>query len=86
MSGAFEQFDRFDFNVYEKSNFGKNTLLPSGTKQYSRIFSVRYDFTSFAYIEGAYHKIRNPIQWVSDIWDEKGDKRYKLTLGIRCPL
>lgn len=86
ISGAFEQFDRFDFNVYEKSNFSQNTLLRPGAKQYSRILNVRYNLTSFAYMEGAYHSIRNPIQWVSDIWDTKGDKRFKLTLGIRCPL
>ena len=82
VSGAYESFDRFDFLVYEKSLWGQNPLLPPDAKQKSVILNIRYAINSFAHLEGAYHIVKNPAPFVSDILDHKGDTRYKITLNI----
>ena len=78
-SYTYEEFDRFDFNVYEKYNYSRSFDLLA-LKQESHIFGIRYHINKNLGFEGSYHKIDNPLQWVSDILDNRSDNRYKLAL------
>lgn len=79
---AFESMQRFDYNVYERSNWGATCVLPENSRQQSYILQATYAVNAFATLTFAYHIVRNPVPFVSDILDSRGDNRYKLTLGV----
>ncbi|TGW15328.1 hypothetical protein EIL50_02205 [bacterium NHP-B] len=80
---AYEMFDRFDYLVYEKSGFGQSMLLAPGTKQKSTIVNITYAINDVVSLCGAYHVIKNPVPFVSDVLDTKGDNRYKITIAVK---
>ena len=78
LGAAYERFSRFDYNIFAHNNFQQDTALEN-KKQHSYIFQVKYFPKPFFALGFAYHAIKNPCKYQSNILDKKKDNRFKVT-------
>ena len=83
IGAAYEIFDRFDYNLYEKANYVYSSSPYAKAKQFSRIYSLKYKFNSAVSIVAAYHNLSNPALNHSDILDTFKTGRTKLTMNVQ---
>ena len=81
LGAAYENFDRFDYNIFEYFSFSDRKDLKN-LKQKSKIFNIKYKINEIISVGAAYHIIDNPLLYVSNILDSKKTNRVKFSLYV----
>lgn len=88
-SYTYENFDRFDYNVFAKwvnnpALFSQTSLLQlENLRQSSNIFNLKWQFNSVISVLLNYQTIQNPLEWVSSISDRFPTYRAGIEVDVK---
>jgi hypothetical protein len=72
---VYEKIDRYDYRAFKKG-------AEMGAKQESFIGIISYQLNKNISFEFAYHHLKNPLSWVSDVLPSRGNDRYRLNFKV----
>lgn len=77
-----EQFRRMDFGVYKSYDFNVPGCFQKAN-QSSWIVGAGYQIYDGLSLSAAWHRLKNPLAWVSGVLDTRGSNRWSVTLSAR---